>query len=92
MTPLFATRPVVIPIYAGFERFGLQPQSSFSDVSPPVGRWVIEPIVAPDGEQGFIIMPASGNDADGPTFVVWEVGSSFQIDETRSFVPKTKWM
>ena len=84
MTPLFATQPAVVPIDPGSKKFGLQPQSSFADtVSPPVGRWVIEPIVAPDREPGFIIMPASGNDADGPTFVVWEIGSSFKIDETR---------
>jgi hypothetical protein len=83
MTPSLAMQPVIVPIESGSERAG-PPQSGFADaVSSSVGRWVIEPIVEPDGERGYIIMPASGNDADGPTFAIWEVGSSFRIDETR---------
>jgi len=45
--------------------------------------------VEPDGERGYIIMPASGDDADGPTFAIWEIGSSFRIDETRWDIYRT---
>lgn len=70
-----------MPIDPQSEQIG---SSGFADaISSLAGRWVIEPIVEPDGERGYIIMPASGDDADGPTFAIWEVESSFRIDETR---------
>lgn len=81
MTPLLALQPVIVPIDPQSELVG--PLGIADAISSPVARWVIEPIVEPDGERGYIIMPASGDDADGPTFAIWEVGSSFRIDETR---------
>jgi len=81
MTPLLALQPVTMRIDPQSERTGLP---GFADaISSLAGRWVIEPIVEPDGERGYIVMPASGDDADGPTFAIWEVGSSFRLDETR---------
>jgi len=85
MIPSLALQPVMIAIDAEPERVVTGPvRSGFADaISVPAGRWVIEPILDPDGERGYIIMPASGDDADGPTLAIWESGSSFRIDEAR---------
>ena len=85
MTLSLALQPVIIAIDPEPDRVVTDPmRSGFADaISVPASRWVIEPILDPDGERGYIIMPASGDDADGPTLAIWEIGSSFRIDEVR---------
>jgi len=87
MTPLLALQPAITPIDPQSARIG--PPGLADAISCLAGRWVIEPIVEPDGERGYIIMPASGDDADGPTFAIWEIGPSFRIDETRWDIYRT---
>ncbi len=48
-----------------------------------------ETIITPELDRGYIILPASGDDADGPTFAIWPTGSSFQVDELRWDVYRT---
>lgn len=45
--------------------------------------WVFERVVEPDGDEGIIVMPASGDDMDGPTLAIWEHEGSYRVDELR---------
>lgn len=45
--------------------------------------WTIESIREPGGDRGIVIMPESGDDADGPTLVVWVHETSVRLDEVR---------
>jgi hypothetical protein len=45
--------------------------------------WTIESIRESGGDKGIVIMPESGDDADGPTLVVWLLETSFRLDEVR---------
>jgi hypothetical protein len=45
------------------------------------GQWLVERIVEPEGDEGIVIMPASGDDPDGPTLVIWEHEGSYRVDE-----------
>ncbi len=45
--------------------------------------WTIESIREPGGDRGIVIMPESGDDADGPTLVVWVLETSVRLDEVR---------
>ena len=45
------------------------------------GHWVIERVVEPEGEEGIVIMPASGDDLDGPTLVIWTLERPCRVDE-----------
>ena len=47
------------------------------------GHWAIERVVEPEGDEGIIIMPASGEDLDGPTLAIWEHEGSYRVDELR---------
>jgi hypothetical protein len=44
-------------------------------------EWSVQTLVDPDGETGLVIMPRSGDDADGPTLVLWETGSALRLDQ-----------
>jgi hypothetical protein len=47
------------------------------------GQWLVERVMEPDGDEGIVIMPASGEDLDGPTLVIWEHEGSYRVDELR---------
>ena len=46
-------------------------------------QWVIEDVVDPNGVHGYVVMPASADDADGPTLSLWRTRSLFRLDEFR---------
>jgi hypothetical protein len=47
------------------------------------GHWATEIIVEPNGDSGLVVMPASCEDMDGPTLILWEHEGSYRIDELR---------
>ena len=53
------------------------------EASRITGQWAIERIVEPDGDVGIVIMPASGDDLDGPTLAIWEHEGSYRVDQLR---------
>jgi hypothetical protein len=44
-------------------------------------HWDVETIVTPELDRGYVLLPTSGDDADGPTFAIWPNGPSFCVDE-----------
>jgi len=53
------------------------------------GHWVIERVVEPEGDEGIVVMPASGDDLDGPTLAIWGHNGSFRVDELRADTYRT---
>jgi hypothetical protein len=56
---------------------GIEPADTVS------AGWTIESLREPGGDRGSVIMPESGDDADGPTMVVWLLETSFRLDTVR---------
>jgi hypothetical protein len=47
------------------------------------GNWEIEIIEEPGGDKGLVVMPASGDDRDGPTLILWEHDGAYRVDALR---------
>ncbi len=53
------------------------------------GHWIVESILEPGGDRGVVVMPESGDDADGATLVIWQLEASFRLDEVRDDAYRT---
>lgn len=47
------------------------------------GDWEIEVIKEPNGDEGLVLMPASADDSDGPTLILWQHEGAYRVDELR---------
>ena len=76
-----------VPAYPERSLFQLSLVSDALLGTEPIKRasagWVIESIREPGGDRAIVIMPESGDDADGPTLVVWLLETSFRLDQVR---------
>lgn len=62
---------------------GLNPSDIVAALAANAAYWVVERLVEPYGETGFVIMPESGDDSDGPTLVIWEEKWTYRVDEVQ---------
>ncbi len=54
-----------------------------------VAPWATEIIIEPNGDSGLVVMPASGEESDGPTLILWEHQGSYRVDELRENTYRT---
>jgi hypothetical protein len=85
MVPIRNAHLFVVPnLLLGREELASLTPSDFSRPAAPFGgNWAIEFIVEPNGDSGLVVMPASCEDKDGPTLILWEHEGSYRVDELR---------